>query len=144
MSLLFVYGTLKRGFPNAHVMRGRQVAGRFVTALPWRLLLVGEHHTPWLVESTDDEGLVVEGELYDVAEDDWLALDALEDIGKPWGYRRAAIDVQAVDPCGTNAATQRVQVYMQDLRHLNGRAVQQGPLSVYTLDHAAHYRHDGG
>ncbi|MFD2451175.1 gamma-glutamylcyclotransferase [Ideonella paludis] len=43
--LIFVYGTLKEGFPNAHLNQGRRVLGHFRTvqrfpfmwcACPWR------------------------------------------------------------------------------------------------------------
>ena len=41
MHLLFVYGSLKEGFPNFHVNRGRRRPGSFVTAQPHELWLLG-------------------------------------------------------------------------------------------------------
>ena len=37
---LFVYGSLKEGFPNFHINRGRRIAGQFRTVLPHSLHLV--------------------------------------------------------------------------------------------------------
>jgi gamma-glutamylaminecyclotransferase len=41
-SRVFVFGTLKQGFPNFHINRGRRVAGEFATGLAYPLYLVGE------------------------------------------------------------------------------------------------------
>ena len=40
MPSLFVYGSLKEGFPNFHVNRGRRLAGDYRTALPYPLVLL--------------------------------------------------------------------------------------------------------
>lgn len=140
MNRIFVYGTLKQGYPNAHVMKGRRVPGRFVTVAPWSLYLVGARHTPWLV-ADDGHGVQVEGELYEVGDEHMPALDALEDVGVPLGYRRERIDVQAIEGDRPGEAM-RVQVYLQDLAHLDGRKLEQGPLSSYTLAQSRLYVRD--
>ena len=39
MSLLFVYGSLKEGFPNFHINQGRRLPGDYVTVEPYPLFL---------------------------------------------------------------------------------------------------------
>ena len=39
MHLLFVYGSLKEGFPNFHVNKGRRVPGTYRTVQPYPLFL---------------------------------------------------------------------------------------------------------
>jgi gamma-glutamylaminecyclotransferase len=135
---IFVYGTLKAGYPNFHINRGVRVPGRFETARRFSLYIVGEDHVPWLVD--DGDGEHVEGELYDVSEDDLPQMDALEGIGQIGGYRREVIEVQRIlaDPsCSEVFST---HVYLQNMAHRDGRVVHQGPLKNYTQEHAALYR----
>ncbi len=151
---VFVYGTLKQGFPNAHVMKGRRVSGRFVTVERLALFLMGEGHVPWLLGAGEAgvPGEHVEGELYEVAAEDMQALDTLEDIGQPLGYVRAPITVRRLGPAGeahtadtgpvVQAEVFQAEVYMQRLAHLNGQRLHTGPLSVYTLTHAQHFHLD--
>jgi len=50
-TLVFVFGTLKQGFPNFATNRGRRVGGTFRTLERLPLLLVGQRHVPWLIHS---------------------------------------------------------------------------------------------
>ncbi len=50
---LFVYGTLKQGFPNHGINTGRRVPGRFRTRKAHPLLVVRlphEDRAPWLLD----------------------------------------------------------------------------------------------
>ena len=49
MDLLFVYGSLKQGFPNAHVNSGRRRPGSYLTRERLPLYLVGAGHLPCLL-----------------------------------------------------------------------------------------------
>ena len=49
MSLIFVYGSLKAGFQNAHVNQDVRQPGAFRTRDRLPLLLLGEGHVPRLV-----------------------------------------------------------------------------------------------
>lgn len=85
MTLVFVYGTLKRGFGNHPVMQraGGNYVGRATRQFAKLVHLGG---FPGLVESNDPDD-VVHGELYTVPMDGVLGpLDRLE------GYREAADD----------------------------------------------------
>lgn len=48
--LVFVFGTLKEGFPNFATNKGVRRGGDFVTASRYPLYLVGERCSPWLID----------------------------------------------------------------------------------------------
>jgi hypothetical protein len=43
--LVFIFGTLKEGFPNFGINRGTRVPGEFKTCAAYSLYLVGERHS---------------------------------------------------------------------------------------------------
>ena len=133
-TLVFVFGTLKSGFPNFATNRGRRVGSLFRTLERHPLLLVGERHVPWMIDSPG-EGERVAGEVYDVDAAALVAMDDLEGIGRPDGYHRKALRVQSSDD-----ALVLAQVYMKHAHQLAGADVKIGPLAEYTLAHAALYR----
>jgi gamma-glutamylaminecyclotransferase len=49
MPLLFVYGSLKQGFPNEHVNTGRRVSGQYRTRERYAMYLLGPGEVPCLV-----------------------------------------------------------------------------------------------
>ena len=103
MHPLFVYGSLKQGFPNDQVNQGRRVAGEFKTLLRHPFFLI-RGQLPCLLPA-DGSGFQVLGQLFDVSGDDLAAMDALERVGQPGGYRRVEIDVLAADdPAGPRCA----------------------------------------
>ena len=76
--LIFVLGTLKQGFRNFHVNRGRRVGGDVVTIAPYPLYGIGPRHLPWLLDRPG-QGQPVVGPLFEV-DDDTLAA-----MGTPTG-----------------------------------------------------------
>ena len=135
--LVFVFGTLKQGFPNFAVNQGRRVGSAFRTLERHPLLLVGERHVPWLIDSPG-LGERVAGELYEVDAAALAAMDELEGVGRPDGYHRKALRVQAATP-GDDAVV-LAQVYVKRADQLVEADVQLGPLAEYTPAHAARYR----
>jgi gamma-glutamylaminecyclotransferase len=87
-SLLFLYGTLKRGQANHHLLAGQRFLGEAVTSPFYRLFNKGPH--PCLVKS-EQGGVAIHGELWSVDEDTLVRLDAFEDA--PYGFIRAPIDI---------------------------------------------------
>lgn len=134
--LLFVYGSLKEGFPNFHVNRGRRVPGDFRTVQPHPLYLA-DGVLPCLL-AEPGAGLRVHGQLFEVNAAELAAMDELERVGLPGGYTRATIDVQAVG--GTSGASNRAPteafVYVQSAARLAPGRAHVGPLADYTLEHA--------
>ncbi len=133
--LVFVFGTLKEGFPNFAVNRGRRVAGTFVTREPYPLYLVGDRHSPWLVDEPG-AGLRVTGEVFRVDAGTLQAMDRLERIAQPDGYRRVLLEVACLD----TAVQHRVHAYLKPREQLAPAEIRMGPLAAYTLEHAALYR----
>jgi len=93
MRTVFVYGTLKQGFPNyeAHLAHAKFLGpARTVDAYP--LVSGGQWHSPYLIDEPG-QGHLIHGELFGVDEATLAKLDILESIGKPNGYVRAEIMV---------------------------------------------------
>ena len=132
MPPLFVYGSLKQGFPNFPVNQGRRVAGDFKTLLRHPFFLI-RGQLPCLLPA-DGSGFQVLGQRFDVTASDLAAMDRLERVGEPGGYRRVEIDVlAAADPAGPAL---RAQAYLQDPALLAQPGQHIGLIEVYMLSHA--------
>jgi gamma-glutamylaminecyclotransferase len=140
-SLVFVYGTLKEGFPNFHVNRGRRLPGRFVTSRPYPLYIVGSIQVPWLVDWPDSGHRVI-GEVYEVDDDTLSAMDVLEQVDEEGWYSRRLILVNHY-PERTVDDPLEVHVYFGDARRIDpvaGNRDQSGPFAEYTLAQSRSYR----
>lgn len=130
---VFVFGTLKEGFPNFAVNKGARVPGAFRTVDRFPLYLVGDRHVPWMLDLRG-EGERVVGEVYEVDDAALAAMDQLERVSEPDGYRRVAIRVQG------DGAPFEVFAYLKFASRLVGSEVRLGPIEEYTHDHARLYR----
>jgi gamma-glutamylaminecyclotransferase len=64
--LVFVYGTLKKGFPNyARYMTSAGFLGIYQTMEKYPLVIFGSRHVPGMLDRPGD-GYHIEGELYEV------------------------------------------------------------------------------
>lgn len=135
MYQIFVFGTLKQGFPNFDHNSGLRVTGAFETRERYPLYLVGERFTPWMMDSPG-QGHPVRGEVYAVDDNGLAQMDRLERVGLPDGYIRRTI------PVTDKARGQQhmVMVYLKQPVLLDPASIQEGPLAEYTLAHAARYR----
>ena len=147
MTLLFVYGSLKEGFPNFPHNRGTRVPGLYRTVQPHPFYLA-DGALPCLLDEPGS-GLQVLGQLFEVGEAELRALDHLERVGEPGGYRRVPVAVQAdhrqaalQPPDGPGApgapepVTLLAQAYVQDRARLASGGPHLGPIAEYTLEHA--------
>jgi gamma-glutamylaminecyclotransferase len=135
MHRVFVYGTLKEGFRNFGVNRGRRLPGRFVTRDPYPLYVIHDFGLPWLVHAPG-QGLRVAGQVFEVDDDGLVALDALERVHEPGWYTRRALTVQHEDD-GTLLA---VEAYFGDAARVVPGRWHHGPLAEYTAQHQDLYR----
>jgi gamma-glutamylaminecyclotransferase len=87
MSLVFVYGTLKRGGSNFHYLAGQQFLGEARTPPGFRLYELGGH--PGMIMKSDDRGGVT-GEVWSVDAECLAQLDVLEGLVEGI-YRRVPI-----------------------------------------------------
>lgn len=138
MVAVFVFGTLKAGFPNSDTNRGARVAGEFLTSNRYPLYLVGERYSPWLVHS-EGEGLQVRGQVYMVDEAALGHMDRLERVHTSDGYRRVKMTVISE----TTNTEMQVFVYVKSPQQLEGMQVQLGPIAEYELQHASLYQRRG-
>jgi gamma-glutamylaminecyclotransferase len=130
---VFVFGTLKEGFPNFAVNTGARVPGRFRTRDRYPLYVVGSRHVPWMLDARG-EGEPVAGELYDVDDATLAAMDRLERVAEPGGYRRVAIEIEGA---GTSL---EAWCYLKPAADLRAGEARLGPLGEYTPGHARLYR----
>jgi gamma-glutamylaminecyclotransferase len=134
---LFVYGTLKEGFPNFGLNTGTRMAGSFTTAERYPLYLVGEHCLPCMI-NTPGQGEYVVGQVFEVQPEVLERMDILERVNEPDGYERIQIRVKSQS---SEPRTERtVLAYLMHPQHLAGASVLAGPFSEYTTEHAALYR----
>lgn len=143
--LVFVFGTLKQGFPNFATNRGRRVvdpaqAGRYRTQQRYPLYLVGPRHSPWLLDAPG-QGTQVLGELYAVSAEVLADMDRLERVQEPDGYVRRLIVVEpvAADGCACGPVREAF-VYLKRAEQLDPAEIRLGPLAEYLAAHAALYQ----
>lgn len=87
-TILFVYGTLKRGERNHRLLADQRFLGAATTAPRYRVVDLGPH--PGLVRA-GSEGLAVRGELFAVTE---CCLSELDDFeGVPGPFVRELIEI---------------------------------------------------
>lgn len=132
--LVFVFGTLKEGFPNFATNRGTRVPGVFRTAGAYPLYLVGERHVPWMIDAPG-QGTRVAGQLFRVDDETLAAMDRLERVQEPDGYHRARIALQDAD-----GGTVLAHAYLKRPGLLLDEDIRLGPLAEYGADHARLYR----
>jgi len=95
MATIFIYGTLKRGFPNYSEQRlGVFYDGDCITVEHYALVIADQYYVPVLLRDEDKtiKG-PVSGELYQVDQQTLKWLDKLEGVGKPKGYQRVEIKI---------------------------------------------------
>lgn len=109
MTRMFVYGTLKRDGENHEWIKSQTLVASARTKPLYRLYDLGGY--PGMIRS--ENGLSIEGEVWDVDETGLARLDVLEDI-KGGEYERVLIELEG------EFASQRVEGYLY-LRDLSGR-----------------------
>lgn len=135
MHRVFVYGTLKEGFRNFHVNRGRRLGGDYVTEQAFPLYVIGPFGLPWLVHEPG-RGHRVTGQLFEVDDATLAAMDVLERVTDADWYRRRALRVQPFD--GGEALD--ALAYFGSAARLAREVVHHGPLATYEPAHQALYR----
>ena len=125
MHHVFVYGTLKHGFPNHHLFPPARFVGECVTVARYPLVIAGEWFSPVLINEPDT-GSEVAGELYSLDGASLAALDQFEGVGAASGYLRVEIQI-TIDDTRLNAWS---YVKPPDLVSL----VHAGPIGEYVDD----------
>jgi gamma-glutamylaminecyclotransferase len=87
---VFVYGTLKRWYPNNPLLEGSEFLGEAVTAPTYKMVTCKMVETSFPVIMPDPSGKQVAGEIYAVDDATLARLDQLERAGR--SYDRVMID----------------------------------------------------
>lgn len=95
MIRVFVYGTLKRGQPNHHLIENVEngkalFIGEGKTVVKYPLIIASRCNIPFLLP-VEGTGEIIHGEMFDVDEPMLKRLDALE--GHPAWYKREEIPI---------------------------------------------------
>ena len=137
MNCVFVFGTLKEGFANFHANLGTQTGGEYVTCSKFPLYLVGDRHSPWMI-NMEGMGKRVRGQVFKVDEVALEAMDRLERIHEPDGYQRISIQVASERDTITAFA------YVKPASALDNAEIKAGPLECYEQHHDGLYRPRAG
>ena len=135
MDKVFVYGTLKEGFPNFHLNQGVRLDGDFVTQQNFPLYLIGERHSPWLMLSAG-LGHPVKGQVFRVSDEALAAMDTLERCDHEDGYKRVTVKVT----CLQTGEISEVYLYAKPSLLLDVNTIKAELSGEYTLQHARLYR----
>ena len=79
-TLVFVYGTLKRGLSNHRWLRGQTFLGEARTVPRYRMFDLGGY--PGMVLEEGEDGGAIEGEVWEVDEKGLRGLDKLEGVAE--------------------------------------------------------------
>jgi gamma-glutamylaminecyclotransferase len=125
---VFVYGTLKRGFPN-HVseLANADYMGRVRTLTAYPLVIGGKWFSPNLIDEPDT-GQRVFGELFRVGDEVLALLDRMEGTHILNGYRRITVVVEIL----TTGDTLDAWTYAKDRKLIDG--IHSDPMEEYKLD----------
>jgi len=135
MNRLFVFGTLKEGFPNFNKNKCSRLAGDFHTRKPYPLYLIGERSSPWLILKKG-QGHQVYGQVFNVSNAALLYMDKLERISEADGYQRVELEV-----CNQQTGeTIEAFAYGKPIAQLSTAIIQCELSGEYTLEHASLYR----
>jgi gamma-glutamylaminecyclotransferase len=100
MIRLFVFGTLKRGFPfHSACLDGAKYLGACRTVRAYPMFIAGPWFAPMMLDKPGD-GLHVSGELYAIDPPQLAAIDAVESVGKPGNFR-ISIEVEPLEGDGS-------------------------------------------
>lgn len=96
MSIVFIYGTLKRGFAlHDQGIRGAPFLGAYRTVEPYPMFVAGPWYGPMMLDRPG-VGLPVQGEAYEVDAAQLARIDEVENLGEP-GNLRIALNIERLE-----------------------------------------------
>ncbi len=102
-SRVFVFGTLKRGFPlHDEGLHGATCLGAYKTVKKYPMLVAGRWYAPMMAYEPGT-GLCVKGELYEVDAKTLELLDKLESVHQSGNYREV-VEVESLETADTLSA----------------------------------------
>ena len=134
MYQVFVFGTLKEGFPNFNINKASRVKGAFLTKKRYPLYLIGDRYAPWLVLD-EGNGHQIRGQVFEVDDVVLADMDELERINQEDGYRRVELTVISEE----SGEEMTVFVYGKPLEQLHDADIKLELKGEYKLEHARLY-----
>jgi len=134
MYKIFVYGTLKRNFPNFYLNKGNFI-DKCVTVEKFSLCLVGERYSPCIIKNFTHENYII-GELFEVNDETMQNFDLRERIDKEDGYKKIQIQVKKI---ASNEKTTAF-CYVKEIYQINTADVYVSNLMEYTVNHSLLYK----
>lgn len=134
MHKVFVYGTLKEGFPNFSSNNGERLSGEFETVEKYPFYLVGERFSPWFIIDPGKGG-IIKGQVFEVTNTALAEMDRLERIDEQDGYKRLVISVK----CKATCTHFKTFVYAKPKSLVIQDDIQYQIEGGYTLEHARLY-----
>lgn len=132
---VFVFGTLKEGFPNFKTNKGIRFRKNFKTKESYPLYLVGERYSPWLILNSG-KGSPIKGQVFEVKNDAISTMDVLERVNEPDGYSRVSLVVI----CLESGEEFSVVAYGKPQEMLDVSTIKFELADEYKLEHAELYR----
>ena len=97
MNRLFIYGTLKKGYPNHdQMLLGEKFICACTTVERYPLVLTAPWYSPVMIPETG-KGHRITGELYEVNNNKLSELDEFEYVHLPRGFRRFEVELETKD-----------------------------------------------
>mmetsp|Transcript_7602 Transcript_7602/g.12300 ORF Transcript_7602/g.12300 Transcript_7602/m.12300 type:complete len:341 (+) Transcript_7602:2278-3300(+) len=129
--VVFVYGTLKRGFYNHQFLarcKQTRFVGEGITRNEFYLSVGGPNLIPYLQRpQTGLEGKLVKGEVYLVGDDMLNKLDVIEDVPRHYVRKVVAVDIQQ----GTDLVEKECFIYVKS--EYDAALLENGLLDEYDL-----------
>lgn len=118
---VFVYGTLKRGIHNHHLLQTADYIGEAYTLDTFKMYHVG---FPVIREAAEG-GKAVYGEVYDVDDDTLKKLDRLENEGVMYDRKQINIIIADAGPFSGDTVDANVSVYVGNPKYWDGHTPQE-------------------
>ena len=134
MHKIFVFGTLKEGFPNYGINKGSRLEGSYLTKNRYPLYLIGKRFSPWLVLDKGN-GHNVRGQVFIVNDATLAEMDKLERINEVDGYRRIKLTVISEE----SAEKLVVFAYGKPVEQLDSADIRLELNGEYELEHSLLY-----
>lgn len=140
---VFVYGTLKTGEPNNHVMKDSEngkvtLIGTAVTVKKWPLVIASSYNIPYLLHC-EGKGHSISGELYSV--DDKM-LEMLDDFEcHPKYYLRTEEDIELTSKSNDEKTKKELKAWIYFLKDYREELLQRPYIANYSSkgDHGLEY-----
>ena len=128
-NIVFVYGTLRKGFGNHDFLKNSKYIGNAITIYTGWLYV--PDHIPFL--NFDIDGYSIKGELYEVDNKILGIIDELE--GHPYVYQRERHMVSSIDNPDYSLTIAYTYVYHEEMKHIYPKGIDKYNNTIITNDY---------